>query len=90
VAKPEDDRVPFAKAMEWTSRITGISLEMVFPALIGYWLDQRWGTHHVLLILGTVLGFVTALSSLVQLGRGANSGRRTNVVQRRDDQTKKT
>lgn len=64
---PRDDRTPYALAMEWTSRITAISLEMIVPAGVGYYLDQRWGTGVIFLVLGAILGFVTALLSLVSL-----------------------
>lgn len=67
-----DDRSPIALAMEWTSRITSISLELVVPVLIGYWLDQRLGTRVLFLVLGVVLGFVTATLSLVQLAKSSN------------------
>jgi F0F1-type ATP synthase assembly protein I len=88
VAKSQDDRSPYAKAMGWTSRITSISMEMVVPALIGYWLDQRWETHHLLLILGMVLGFATAMSSLMQIARGANSSGWIDVHEKRLDDRK--
>jgi ATP synthase protein I len=85
MAKSQDDRSPYAKAMGWTSRITSISMEMVVPALIGYWLDRRWETHHLLLILGVMLGFVTTMSSLMQIARGANSKAWPDVHEKRRD-----
>lgn len=69
VLEQRNDRSPFALAMEWTSRITTISLEMVVPALVGYWLDRRLGTHLLFLVLGVMLGFVTAMLSLLRLTR---------------------
>ena len=71
--KQRDDRVPLAIAMEWTSRITTISLEMVVPALAGYWLDQRLGTRVLFLIVGAILGFSTALLSLLRLTKPPGS-----------------
>ena len=72
VTKRDDDRrafeSAFASAIVWTSRVTTISLEMVVPTLIGYWLDQRLGTRVLFLTLGAILGFVTALRSLLRLG----------------------
>ena len=64
-----DGRSPYALAMEWTSRITTISLEMVVPPAVGYWLDRRLGTGVLFLILGMVAGFTTAIISLVKLTR---------------------
>jgi hypothetical protein len=74
VAKNQDVRPPLAVGMEWASRVTTISMEMVVPALIGYWLDQRWGTHNVLLSIGAVLGFIIGLRSLIQLTRNMPRG----------------
>jgi F0F1-type ATP synthase assembly protein I len=67
VPKQRDDRSPFALAVEWTSRITTIALEMVLPALGGFWLDQWLGTQAVFLILGALFGFAAAMWQLIQL-----------------------
>jgi ATP synthase protein I len=60
--------------MEWTTRITTISLELVLPVLLGWWLDQRCGTGVLWLVLGTILGFVTALMSLWRLAKQSSKG----------------
>ena len=65
--EPSDDRPPLVLAMQWTSRITAVALEMSLPALAGNWLDQRLGTRVVFLILGAVLGFGTGLWHLIRL-----------------------
>ena len=78
VAKPHDDRPPLAVAMEWTSRITTISLEMFIPALAGNWLDERLGTSHVLLIVGMILGFAIGLWSLIKLTQPPGPDRHTD------------
>lgn len=62
-----DGRSPYALAMEWISRITTISLEMVLPGVIGYWIDLRLGTKVVFLILGVILGFVGGIWQLIKL-----------------------
>lgn len=64
--------------MEWSARITTISMEMILPALVGYWLDQRWGTRPVFIILGTILGFTIGLMSLIQLTRQPGANRKDN------------
>lgn len=71
--KPRNDTSPFVLAMQWSSRITTISLELVVPVLIGYWLDRRWGTLPLLIIVGVILGFVTATLSLLQLAKPPGS-----------------
>jgi ATP synthase protein I len=69
VNEHRDGRSPYALAMEWTSRITTISLEMVVPPAVGYWLDRRLGTGVLFLIFGMIAGFTTAIISLVKLTR---------------------
>jgi hypothetical protein len=69
MVESRDDRNPIVIAYDWVARITTISLEMVLPAVGGHWLDTRWGTGGLFLILGAVLGFATALWSLLQLTR---------------------
>jgi hypothetical protein len=69
VTEQRDDRSPLALAYQWSARITSISLELLLPMLIGLWLDQRWGTLPLLLIVGVILGFVTATLSLLRLAK---------------------
>ena len=61
VTKPRDDYSSLARAMELTSRITTIALEMALPGLAGFWLGGGsiggLGTQIVLLILGVLVGF---------------------------------
>lgn len=64
-----DGRSPYALAMEWVSRITTISIEMVLPGAIGYWIDQRLGTKVVFLIVGAILGFVGGIWQLIKLSK---------------------
>ena len=53
-----DDRSPWIKAMEWTTRLTTIALEMALPGVGGFFLDQWLGTRVVFLILGVLIGFL--------------------------------
>jgi F0F1-type ATP synthase assembly protein I len=62
-----DDRSSYANAMQWVSIITTISMEMVLPGVIGYWIDQRLGTRVVFLILGVIFGFVGGIWQLIRL-----------------------
>ena len=62
-----DRRSPLALAMAWVSRITTISLEMVLPALLGYWADQWLGTKPLFLVLGVIAGFILGMWDLVKL-----------------------
>lgn len=67
-----DRRSPLTLAMEWVSRITTISLEMVLPGLLGAWVDQRWNTLPVFLVLGVILGMTTGILHLVRLTASAD------------------
>ncbi|MEN6459551.1 MAG: AtpZ/AtpI family protein [Thermoguttaceae bacterium] len=67
--EPHDRTPPLVLAMQWSSRITTISLEMVVPGLIGYWLDQRLRTGFLLLTLGIAIGLTTGIMSLVRIAR---------------------
>ena len=77
VNKPRNDYSPFMLAMEWSSRITTIALEMVVPVLIGYWLDRRLDSGFVFLLVGVVVGFSVALMSLLKLARSSKDDDRT-------------
>jgi ATP synthase protein I len=69
VPQQRDDRSPFVLALEWTSRITTIALEMVLPCLVGFWLDRRLGTWVLFAVLGAIAGFAAGMWHLIQLAR---------------------
>ena len=69
----QDSEPPMAVAAYWVSRISSISLEMVLPVGLGYWLDRRWGTEPWLVSVGACLGMCLAMVSLVRLSQQANS-----------------
>jgi F0F1-type ATP synthase assembly protein I len=46
---------------------------LVAPTLIGYWLDHRLNSRPLFLILGVVVGFVTATLSLLQMTKPPRS-----------------
>lgn len=65
--KPPDDRSAMALAMAWSSRITTVSVEMVLPALLGYWFDQWLGTEPLFLMLGAALGLTGGIWHLIRM-----------------------
>jgi F0F1-type ATP synthase assembly protein I len=67
-----DDRSPIAVAYAWAWRVIAISLEMVVPGLIGYWIDLRLGTKAVFVILGFLLGMALGIVHLMRLAQGRN------------------
>jgi F0F1-type ATP synthase assembly protein I len=75
-----DDRSPVAKALSKVSHITAISLMMIVPALIGYFIDQYFGTVILFTGLGLVLGVVSAVWQLIQfVAHQDDSGPNENV-----------
>ena len=48
-----------------------LGLEFALPALGGFALDRRWGTHPALTLLGATLGFVAGLYHLLRISRPA-------------------
>jgi ATP synthase protein I len=67
MTEPPDDRPPYAVAAEWVSRITTVSLQMVLPAVLGFWVDQKLGTVMLFLVLGAILGMTTGMIQLVRM-----------------------
>lgn len=53
-------------AIQWVSKITTVALEMVVPAAIGMWADQRLGTSF-LAMLGLVIGVPLGIWHLLRL-----------------------
>jgi hypothetical protein len=64
-----DGRSATARAAEWVSRVTTISLEMVLPGLAGYWLDTRLETGVVFLLVGFAVGGYLAFLQLRAIAR---------------------
>jgi ATP synthase protein I len=73
VDNPHGEPPNYVKAMQWVSRITSISMEMVLPGVIGYYFIDRWlGTRVVFLILGLIVGFVGGMWQLIKLAKENN------------------
>lgn len=70
----DDDRSALVQAIQWSSRLTGVGLEMALPGVGGYWLDRWLGTAPVLLIVGTALGFAVGILQMVQWSKSEDSG----------------
>ncbi len=77
-----DGRSATAKAAAWASRIMTISLGMVVPGLIGYWLDTKLGTKFVLMLAGFALGFTLAIKQLLRLTKKNKQTYSTNPTSR--------
>ena len=64
---PPDGRSAVAQAMDWATRIMAVSMEMVLPGLIGYWLDTKFGTRALFMLIGFVLGSTVAVKHLLSM-----------------------
>ncbi len=80
MTSPPDGRSPAARAAEWSSRIMTICLEMVVPGLVGYWLDKKFGTKFVFMLLGFALGFAIAIKHLLYITRKTNQERTSKLT----------
>lgn len=67
MTNPPDDRSPLAQALAWSSRITAVSLEMVLPGALGYWIDRKLGTGLVFLVVGVAAGMAGGLTHLIRM-----------------------
>ena len=57
-----------AEAMNWVSKITTVSVEMILPGLAGLWLDKQLGTQF-LALLGLALGFPLGVWHLIAMAK---------------------
>jgi Putative F0F1-ATPase subunit Ca2+/Mg2+ transporter len=62
----EPDLTWMAIGMQWIAKITTVALEMVLPAVIGMWLDQKLGTQF-LSLLGIVVGVPLGIWHLTRM-----------------------
>ena len=67
-----DDRAPAAKAIALVSQITTISLMMVIPAILGYFVDQWLNTVAVFTVVGLVFGVAAAVQQMIRLVKSMN------------------
>ena len=85
------EMTPVARAAQWTSRIMTISLEMVLPGLAGYWLDQKFGTRALFMLIGFAVGGIAAFGHLIHLARrvqNSQNRRNKNSVQENEGNEK--
>jgi hypothetical protein len=64
-----------AVAMEWVSRITTVSLEMVIPGVVGWFIDRALGTGFIIAIVGFGLGLVGGMYHLIVMANRATARR---------------
>ncbi|MCI0493165.1 MAG: AtpZ/AtpI family protein [Planctomycetes bacterium] len=52
-----------------------VSLEMVVPGLVGYWLDERLGTVVLFMLVGFAVGGIAGVMHLLHMLRSENRRR---------------
>ena len=75
VAEPPAERSSIAIALEWSTTIMVIAAEMVLPALFGHWLDTKFHTRALFLLIGVGLGGLIATLGLMRIAAGGGSRR---------------
>ena len=58
-----------AVAMSWVSRLTTVSVGMVAPGIIGYFIDQKLGTQALFTLLGFAAGMGLGIWQLIRFTR---------------------
>jgi F0F1-type ATP synthase assembly protein I len=62
-----DDLSRLAQAYQWASRIMVLSLEMVLPGLVGFWIDRKLGTVCAFLLIGLIGGCTLGIRRVIRL-----------------------
>ena len=70
VAEPPAERSSIAIALEWSTTIMVIAAEMVVPALLGHWLDTKFHTRPLFVLVGVGLGGLMATLGLMRIAGG--------------------
>lgn len=56
-----------ARGMYWSTQVSSLAFEMVFPVGIGLWLDKKLGWLPWLTVIGAIVGFSLLLTHLIAL-----------------------
>jgi uncharacterized membrane protein YqaE (UPF0057 family) len=70
VSRPAHDSA-VSVGVRWAQRMMAIGFEFALPPLVGFWLDGRLRSGHLLTITGAILGFLSGMLHLVSIVREA-------------------
>jgi hypothetical protein len=76
VNEPHPKLSPIGLAIGWVAKITTVALEMVLPAALGAWADNRWGTRFFALV-GLAVGMTVGIWHLLQMTKVGNQKQRS-------------
>ena len=82
MSRETDSRSPLAVGLDWASRVTSISVQMIVLGLIGYWLDGKLGIRGLFTLLGFSLGMTIGMWQLIRFTRQSQ----TSVSEREESQ----
>ena len=51
----------------WSHQVTSMSLGLVFPVLIGWWVDSKFETKPAGIVVGALIGFALLMYRLLQM-----------------------
>jgi F0F1-type ATP synthase assembly protein I len=71
---------PLAAAMEWVAKITTVGLEMMLPAVGGYFADRHFGTRYWVLV-GMVVGVTVGFWHLLRMTKGPRGPRPSGQIE---------
>ena len=69
MSQETDQRSSIAVGLDSASRITTLSVQMVFLGLLGYWLDRKAGTRALFTLIGFSLGMTLGMWQLIRFTR---------------------
>ena len=64
---PKEQGNAFVQFGYYTAMVTQMAMAVVGGVVLGYYLDRRFDTSPILMILGTVLGMVVGIKNLIQM-----------------------
>lgn len=74
MSQQKNNRNPM-KAMALTSQIASVLVGSILIGIFaGRWLDQKWGTEPIFLIVGLLIGITAGTYSMIVIIRKLNSG----------------
>lgn len=70
----QDDRSAMAKGYAIASQVITFALQIALPVLAGAWLDRKWETHPLWLLVGLVVGFGFGMKSFIEFLKKMTTG----------------
>ena len=69
VTRSDESRSKLAVGMDWAARASSIGLEFVLPTLLGAYLDSKFGSSPLCVVLGAFLGFGVGMTHILRIAK---------------------